>query len=125
MDGKKLGVLLVLLAIIMAALAGLYVTKLERDILADSNTAMMNMTIDKSQYIEVTGEKEVSSNTQIITDRFVNTLEDGANYVVVAEDGSKYIVESGTVLVDDMVISSDDEFSVYRINDPEKSVSTN
>lgn len=77
-------------------------------------------------YVEVMGKKEVKSNRVVVTDRYVNDLDGDDNVIVISGSGKAYDVTSGTVLVDDVVVSVDEnEYDVYRIDDPEKSVSTN
>lgn len=125
MEEKKFGLLLVLLAVIIAAISGLYVYKLDRDVSRGSNIS--SGSVSAPVYIEITEENTISSkNTQFLTDKSVNTLEEGKSYIVVGKNGSKHVIESGTILTDDMIITSGEgEYSIYRISDPEKSISTN
>ena len=69
-------------------------------------------------------EIEVENKNVIVNDRFVGKLEKDARVVSISSDGQAYNVRDGVVLVSDMVVSSDEEsYKVYRIEDPEKSVS--
>lgn len=72
------------------------------------------------------GERVVpSTNKVIISDKFVGTVDKDGSIVAISENGQAYNVANGVVLADDMVISANDEsYSVYRVNDPEKSVSS-
>lgn len=77
--------------------------------------------------INVITEKEVSSNKkQIVTDRYVATLDKDGVIVAISSDGEAYNVRSGTVLADSMVISSNEEdYSVQRLDNERFSTSSN
>lgn len=69
---------------------------------------------------------DAKSNNVIVSDRFTGKLEKDANVVAVGDDGSMYVVRGGTILASNMIVgNNDDTVSVYRIDEPAKSVSTN
>ena len=77
-------------------------------------------------YIEVSSEVEKPTHRTIVSDKFVSKLDPNSNIVVLGEDGRIISVDKGVVLVSGVVINSqEDSYSVYRIDNPEKSVSTN
>lgn len=80
----------------------------------------------RTEYIVVEGEKTVhNSNKVIINDKYVGKIDKDGSIVAVSKSGQAYNVANGVVLADDMVISANDEsYSVYRVNDPEKSVTS-
>ncbi len=71
-------------------------------------------------------EKEVPSTKKVIvTDRYVGKLDKNADVIAISSDGDAYSVRSGVLLTDGMVISSNEEaYSIYRIDEPVKSVSS-
>jgi hypothetical protein len=71
-------------------------------------------------------EKEVeSTKTVLVTDRFVGKLDKDANVIAISSNGDAYAVQSGVLLADDMVISSSEEaYSIQRLDEPSKSVSS-
>ena len=76
--------------------------------------------------IVTTGLVQEKSNKRIIAnERFVGELDkDGV--IIAMNKGQAVNVRNGVVLVNDMVVSADKEgYSVYRVNDPEKSVYSN
>lgn len=91
-----------------------------------SNDRMGSNSSSDVVYIEVEGEKEISSKRTIVNDRFVGKLDKDGTIIAISSNGEAYNVRSGVVLASDMVVSSDSEiYSIYRIKEPVKSVSTN
>lgn len=81
---------------------------------------------EKTSYIELKATKEVPSERVVVSDKYVGKLNAGDAVIVKNKDGSAYIVTKGTVLVDDMLITANEEEStVYKIKEPIKSVSSN
>ncbi|MCA9495517.1 MAG: hypothetical protein KC589_01125 [Nanoarchaeota archaeon] len=81
---------------------------------------------EKVSYIELKKTKEVSNKNVVVSDKYVGKLNVGEAVVVKDKDGSAYIVTKGTVLVEGMLITANEkESSVYKIDEPIKSVSSN
>ncbi len=80
----------------------------------------------KDSIISVSSTSTKNSNEVIVNDRFVGKLDKNSKVVAVGKDGSMYVVKNGAVLVSDMIVKTNGEdTSVYRIDEPAKSVSTN
>lgn len=79
-------------------------------------------------FVETGGVVEVpgSSNMVLVNDRFTGEIDKDALIVAIDSSGDAYVVQQGTVLVNDMVVSSSDEsYSIQRLNDRRSSVSSN
>lgn len=119
-ETKNLATLIIILAVIFGLIGALVSYDLQQ----------YNSKIGKSvkggdeSLIEVKSD-DISTNTRVmVTDRFVGKLDKNSKVVAIGDDGSMYVVRGGTVLASDMVVgTNEDTTSVYRINDPEKSVS--
>ena len=78
------------------------------------------------QLITVMGEKVIPSKKVVVSDKFVGNIDNDGVIVAISSDGQAYNVREGVVLADGMVVSASDEgYSVYRIDEPAKSVSSN
>ncbi len=119
-NGKIVG-LIVVLAIIFAFIGALVSYDLQQ-----YNLKQTQKVIGKSDtLVELESSSESKNTNVLVNDRFTGKLEADSNVVAIGEDGSMYIVKKGTVLVSDMVVQNSEEtILVYRINDPEKSVSS-
>ena len=122
-DEKKIYSLVALLAVILALMGVILVF--------NEQNAEMNLISDKKletyDYVEITSNvSKASKRTNIVTSDYVRDLDSDANLVIMTEDGSAYVVRKGNVMVDDRVVTiNDEEKSVYYINEPVKSVSSN
>ncbi len=125
----RVGTLLFLLVVVVAAMAGLYYyggANCELLGNVDNEDLSGEKSSSSYSYVEVVGEKEVAQNRAIVSDRFVGDFDNDGKVVAISSNGQAYIVQEGVVLVDDMVVSSsNEEYSVYRIENPEFSVSSN
>lgn len=112
--------LVAILAIIIALIAGIYSYKYNP---VNINEEKVNTSYN---YVEFNSNNEKPSNRVIINDKFVSDVDKNSNIVVLGNDGTISNVKNGRVLVSNSVITSnDEEYSVYKINNPEKSVSSN
>jgi hypothetical protein len=58
-----------------------------------------------------------SERPELVTDRYVNTLDVNDNVITIGSDGSMYNVRNGVVLADNMIIKkSQDESSNVRLH---------
>lgn len=81
---------------------------------------------ETQQIIVLNKETAENSNRILVDNKYVGKLEKNGNIVVMDNDGTMYSVRKGAVLVPGIVVNAqDDSYSVYRINSPEKSISTN
>lgn len=121
-SNKKIVGLIALLAVIFMFIGAL----VSYDLQEYNSRQLRSVANGDDTLAVVTTTTEAKNGNVLVSDRFTGKLEKDAKVVAVGEDGSMYVVKSGTVLVSDMVVGTNDEsISVYRINDPEKSVSTN
>lgn len=122
-NNHKIVFLLLSLVVIFAILGWVVSFKLNEGTMEQADNKLSG----QLTLIKVMENKPVpSKNKVIVTDRFVGELEKDSVVVAVSSNGEAYTVRSGTLLTDGMVIkSSPEEYSVYRIDSPTKSVSTN
>lgn len=117
MKAVFLGLVFIILVI---AIASLYELK-ESEKVVDMNRSKSTVV-----YAEIIGEKEVPSNQVIVNEKFAGRVDEDAKIIVFRDNGQIYDVKSGVVLIDDNYISNTEEgYTVYNINDPEKVVYTN
>ena len=114
--------LVIVLAIIVGLISGLLSYKYN-PVSINNNNDKEN--ISNNQILIFNSKQNKSSNRVLVNDKFVAKLDRDSNIVVMGEDGSLYSVKNGAILVSGVVINvKDDSYSVYKINSPEKSVST-
>lgn len=125
-DNSKIVFLLLSLVVIFAMLGWIVAYNVNSSVPVAIKTTENNAN-SQPTLITVMGEKAVpSKNKVIVTDKFVGDLEKDSVVVAVSSNGDAYTVRSGVLLTDGMVISSSSEaYSIYRIDSPAKSVSTN
>ena len=115
---------LVVLLIVVIALFGIIYSfsSVEED-----NDAQAKTTSGSSQVlIEIMGERAVPDVRPVVSDQYVNEYDHNGKVVVLSSDGSAYAVVSGRVIASDVLVDVDEnEHVTYRINDPEKSSSSN
>lgn len=121
----KIIVLLLSLAVIFVLLGWIIsfnLTLSDENSVIDSTRAKTHSTT-----IVFEAEREVESSKKIlVTDRFVGKLDKDADIIAISSSGDAYSVKSGVLLTSGMVISSNEEaYSIYRIDEPAKSVSSN
>jgi hypothetical protein len=94
----------------------------------DSHSVEDNVSTQKtsstSEFVEILGEKEISSQKVIVSDKFVQTFDPNGNIVVLGSDGSAYNVRNGVVLVSGVLIDAKQgsSYSVRRLDDERKSM---
>jgi hypothetical protein len=74
----------------------------------------------KSEQISVIRFKSIgtveSQRPELVTDRYINTLDPNDNVITIGSDGAMYNVRNGIVLADNMIIKkSQDESSNVRL----------
>ena len=83
----------------------------------------------KSMDVTVVVEQErvvPRTNKVLVHNKHVGVIDKDGSVVAISANGQAHNVVNGVVLADGMVISaSSDHYSVYRVNDPEKSSSSN
>lgn len=120
-DNKKISSLTVLLVVVIAIMALLYVypdyAKVEKE---EGFKATSDVVL-----VEFLKEVAVPNTRQVVNDRYVADLDVDGELIVIGADGT-YSVRKGVVLVNDRVVSvNEEEVSVYDIENPEKSISSN
>ena len=119
--GRDIVVLILLLAVVLVSF--LVLLTYSQNV---NNASEKSEFKSSASYTIVSGEREITSNRIIASDRYVGDLNTDGQIIVIGSSGSAYIIENGVVLVDGMVISaSEDSYSIYRINDARKSISSN
>jgi hypothetical protein len=109
---KRVATLIVILAVVFALIG----FNLTQDI--DSSSSFVNQTSQEIKYIETTANVSVSGTRNLVSDRFSKSSVDEGQIIVIGSDGSKYVVQKGTVLVDDKVIRvTEEEASVIVLED--------
>ena len=81
-----------------------------------------------SKLVELSAGQEVAkSNKVIISDKFVGEFSANGQVVVLDSSGAAFVVHDGVVLASNEVVidARNEEYSVMRINEPAKSVSSN
>ena len=81
-----------------------------------------------SKLVELSAGQEVAkSNKVIISDKFVGEFSADGQVVVLDSSGAAFVVHDGVVLASNEVVidARNEEYSVMRINEPAKSVSSN
>ena len=115
---KKITILLILLIFVSAAIGALYSSQ-------TSTTENKSNINTQTQYIEIYHDVEVASTQNIISDQYVKDIENTNNLIIIGKEGI-YQIQGGAVLVEDKVITlNNQEASVYNIENPEFSVSSN
>lgn len=118
----KIFTLIVLLIIVLFCMNYVY-EKIESQKV--SGELLENNKGEKTSYVQIIGTKAVSEKRVLANDRYVGDISADSNIVAISEDGSIYPVTKGTVLVDGMLIeATDDSYSIYRVDEPAKSIST-
>ena len=114
---------LVVLLIVVIALFGIVCSFSS----VKDNDAQAKTTSGSSQVlIEIMGERAVPDVRPVVSDQYVNEYDHNGKVVVLSSDGSAYAVVSGRVIASDVLVDVDEnEHVTYRINDPEKSSSSN
>ncbi len=115
---------LILILVIVSILIGVLLSYKYNPINKNMDSEI-TQTGDCTSYIEIMNEVEKPTSRTIVSDKYVSKLDKDSNIVVLGEDGRIISVKKGAVLVSGVVIEADDEsYSVYNIDEPEKSVST-
>ncbi len=121
-NNRKIASLIALLAIVFVFIGAIVSYDLEQYNLK----ALKGTENSEDTLVAIRVTEEVANKNVLVTDRFTGKLEKDSEVISIGSDGSMYVVKGGTVLASDMVIGTNEETtSVYRINDVEKSVSTN
>ena len=130
---KNTGTLFVLLLIFLVIISGLALIGVNLNsnvsVVSTNNNNENNQIVkpqETQQIIVLDQETNKNSNRILIDKKYVGKLEKNGNIVVMDENGAMYSIKKGAVLVPGIVVNAqDDSYSVYRINSPEKSISTN
>ena len=95
----------------------------------DMKTSIQEKTYaSSSKLVELSAGQEVAkSNKVIISDKFVGEFSADGQVVVLDSSGAAFVVHDGVVLASNEVVidARNEEYSVMRINEPAKSVSSN
>ena len=95
----------------------------------DMKTSIQEKTYaSSSKLVELSAGQEVAkSNKVIISDKFVGEFSANGQVVVLDSSGAAFVVHDGVVLASNEVVidARNEEYSVMRINEPAKSVSSN
>lgn len=120
-DNIKIASLVILLIIIGFTFGYVYSVSSTDEIIT------RNQTSSSSEIISINGEREISSNTLVVTDKFVGELKEGMSTVVVGKDGSLISVQDGVVLTRGVVIEAKSGVTqeIHRIDSPALSLSLN
>ncbi|MDA3855285.1 MAG: hypothetical protein PF569_03435 [Candidatus Woesearchaeota archaeon] len=113
---KKIASLTVILAVILALLAYLFAGQyvVVDNSLSFSDVKSQDGSIVKANivYVELTKEVSVKDTRNLVTDRFSQEIETDGQLIVLGKDGSIKSITSGVVLVDNNIISVNEEESV-------------
>ena len=121
-NNRKIASLIALLAIVFVFIGAIVSYDLEQYNLR----TLKGTQSSEETLVAIRVTEEAENKNVLVTDRFTGKLEKDSQVISIGSDGSMYVVKGGTVLASDMVIGTNEEStSVYRINDVEKSVSTN
>ncbi len=121
-NNRKIASLIALLAIVFVFIGAIVSYDLEQYNLR----TLKGTQSSEETLVAIRVTEEAENKNILVTDRFTGKLEKDSQVISIGSDGSMYVVKGGTVLASDMVIGTNEEStSVYRINDVEKSVSTN
>lgn len=119
---NKISTLVLLLLVIIAVLIALYSYKDDINLNLDMNNRSISTTYN---YVELNSNVSKSSSRVLVSDRFTGNLKEGANVLVVGDDGSIYSIANGVVLVDGVLVDAkDNSYEILRVNSPQNSVKT-
>jgi hypothetical protein len=120
-NNKKIANLTVLLVVIIGIMAVLFVYQGDYAVIKQK----VAKNVSNDVLVILSEQVAVPSNRQIVSDRYVADLDVDGELIVIGDDGA-YSVQKGVVLINDRVVSIDEEeVSVYDIENPEMSVSSN
>ncbi len=98
---KRIATLFVLLAIVLATIGFIYTGQVD---ISKSVLDAKNSSNADTVYVELTHNVSKSDVRNLVSDRFSHTETDDGYIIVAGSDGSKYVVSSGTILVDNKII---------------------
>ena len=111
---SKLANSILLLIVIFGAMGWIISYQSENDM----SSEMFEKKSEQISVIKFTKDTKVESQRpELVTDRYVNTLDINDNVITIGSDGAMYNVRNGVVLADNMIIKkSQDESSNVRLH---------
>ena len=124
-ENTKIVSLVVLLFIVIIAIVGVMTYQNEASNAYATEESYEKLPTGNKLLIVSSEVEKPTTNKVILHERFVGEFDKDGTIVVMSSDGQAVNVRSGNVLVNDMVVTSnDEEYSVFRINNMRESVSS-